>query len=493
LTNSKTIKVPSALLQCVTKQSRLRTAQLTPNDNKSFSIGTVLMVDDWYERLELNEIIGQLKTKGIDADALVRGMLADQLGDNFSILQASEWMNRPEILEHYEIDPFVPKTLYRTVEMVGQNRGRIIYALQDRVLKLLGGPKTDILLDWTSIVYYGDMAKLAKYGFSRDHRPDERQFTLGAAQLAPPYDIPIGLTIEAGNINDQTHMWRTYGQVRPFLQERSLVVFDRGANDKTNLDRIGLDKNDYLTAKKLNSSDDAIFGSFSKTAWECIDADAGVYAIKKAFPSRVNYYIFSEKLKKDHLRSRRRKAERLLAEARAIQDSLDKGKKLPKRFRINNPLVDVKYDYQTKLVAMDEEAALRLLLEDVIDGREGCFCLTSSRDMPASEALKIYRSKDAIEKLFHSLKSEIEIKPVRVWTEDAVYGVLLIGFIAQLMISLTRHFVKPVKRMSTKFIIASLQNLTETVVSMGNGLKKRFFSNFDEVNKAILAEYLCST
>jgi len=182
-----------------------------------------------------------------------------------------------------------------------------------------------------------------------------------------------------------------------------------------------------------------------------------------------------------------------MAEARSIQNSLDKGKRLPKRFRINNPLVDVRYDYQTKLVEMNGEEAERLLLDEVIDGREGCFCLTSSRDMPASEALRIYRSKDAIEKLFHSLKSEIEIKPVRVWTEDAVYGVLLIGFIAQLMISLTRHFVEPAKRMSTKFIIASLQNLTETVVLMENGNKRKFFSNFDPVNKAILADYLAET
>ena len=146
-----------------------------------------------------------------------------------------------------------------------------------------------------------------------------------------------------------------------------------------------------------------------------------------------------------------------------------------------------------KLVGMDKQAALRLLLADVIDGREGCFCLTSSKDMAATEALRIYRSKDAIEKLFHSLKSEVEIKPVRVWTEDAVFGVLLIGFIAQLMISLTRYFVKPVKRMSTKFIIASLQNLTLTLVSMGNGLKKRFYSNFNDVNRAILADFISET
>jgi len=477
----------------MTKQTKLRTNQIMPNDNKSFSIGTALMVDDWYERLGLNDIIGRHKSKGIGLDALVRGMLVDQLGDNFSVLQASEWMNRSEIREHYEIKAFNPKTLYRAVELLGHNREKIIHELQDNVLELLGRPKTDVLLDWTSIVYYGDMAKLAKYGYSRDHNPGERQLTLGAAQLAPPYDVPIGLTVEAGNVNDQVHMRSTYGQVRRLLEPGSLVVFDRGANDKSNLDRIELDRNDYLTAKKLNVSDDAVFQAFSKDAWERIDADTDVYALKRKFPSRVNYYYFSEKLKKNHLRSRRRKAERLLVEAVSIQNSLDRGKKLPKRFRINNPLVDVRYDYQTKLVSMDEEEALRLLLQDVINGREGCFCLTSSRDMPAPEALRIYRSKDAIEKLFHSLKSEIEIKPVRVWTEDAVFGVLLIGFIAQLMISLTRYFVKPVKRMSTKFIIASLQNLTLTIVSTVNGLKKRFYSNFNPVNRAILAEYLCVT
>ena len=127
------------------------------------------------------------------------------------------------------------------------------------------------------------------------------------------------------------------------------------------------------------------------------------------FPSRENYYFFSEKLKAEHLASRRRRAERLLAEARVIQTSLDDSKRLPKRFRINNPLVDVRYDYQTKLVAMGEEAERRLLFDSVVNGREGCFCMTSSRDMPAAEALRTYRIKDAIEKLFHSLKSEIEV------------------------------------------------------------------------------------
>ena len=172
--------------------------------------------------------------------------------------------------------------------------------------------------------------------------------------------------------------------MRRALDERSLVVFDKGANDKRNLDTLLYDHNDFLTSKKLNASDDKVFSSFSEDAWERIDAEDGINALKRTFPSRVDYYFFSEKLKEGHLASRRRKAERLLAEARMIQESLDEGRRLPKRFRINNPLVDVRYDYQTKLASMDEQEALRLLLDEVIDGREGCFCLVSSRDMPAA-------------------------------------------------------------------------------------------------------------
>ena len=121
-------------------------------------------------------------------------------------------------------------------------------------------------------------------------------------------------------------------------------------------------------------------------------------------------------------------------------------------------MVDVRYDYQTKLVGLEKKAAFRPFLGDVIDNQEGCFCLTSGKGMLASKAPCIY----------HSLKSEIEIKSVRVGTEDAVFGILLLGFIAQLKIYLTCYFIKSVKRMSMKFIIVAFKKLTVTVVSIGS-------------------------
>jgi len=119
-------------------------------------------------------------------------------------------------------------------------------------------------------------------------------------------------------------------------------------------------------------------------------------------------------------------------------------------------------------------------------GREGFFCLKLSKNLTLAEALVTYRKKDSIEKIFHSLKNEIEIKPVRCWKKERHIGVLLIGFIAQLFISLLRYDVKEICCVSTKFIKKSLRNLTETNVFGRNGVKMHIFSNFDDMNMMIL-------
>lgn len=127
-----------------------------------------------------------------------------------------------------------------------------------------------------------------------------------------------------------------------------------------------------------------------------------------------NYFYFSKKLQKEQLDSRARKVMRQIEEAREIQESIDKNKKLPKKFRINNVLVDVTYSFQTKLVELSEQEAIELLEEYIITGREGFFCLKSSKNLTLEQALQTYRRKDSIEKIIHSLKNEIEIKPLRV-------------------------------------------------------------------------------
>jgi len=179
---------------------------------------------------------------------------------------------------------------------------------------------------------------------------------------------------------------------------------------------------------------------------------------------------------------------RQIEEAKLIQNSIDKNKKLPKKFRINNALVDVVYSLQTKLVDLDEQEAIKLLEEHLISGREEFFCLKSSVNLTLKDALQTYRRKDSIEKIINSLKNEIQIKPLRVWSDASVYGAVIIGFIAQLFISLMRYEFNELKHKSTKFIKKSLLNLTVTVDFLKGQAKNYIYANFDPINSLIIRQ-----
>ena len=129
---------------------------------------------------------------------------------------------------------------------------------------------------------------------------------------------------------------------------------------------------------------------------------------------------------------------------------------------------------------------MRIVENASINGREVFFCLVSSENLTLGQALGTYRKKDSIEKIINSLKNEIVIKPLRVWKDESIYGALLIGFLAQLFISLIRYEHEELKHTSSKFIKISLSNLTVTMVHNRDRSNNWIYSNFDPINQVIL-------
>ena len=468
------------------KRTSLRTEIIEPNDNISFPIGTFVTVEKYYNKLSFDKIIGKHKRKGANINALVKAMVSYRLTENQSVTKAADFINRDPILEFFSLDFFEQNTLYRTLRIIGNNREEVIADIQDEIFDIFDFEHTDLNMDWTSFVLWGTKCSLGKYGYSRDKRPDKKQINVGISELREPINIPIGLTILPGNINDQVHFDHTFGQVEGHLRDGSLMVFDQGANRKKNLNRIENSKLKYLTIRPLNKSDDKTWiKNFKDMDAELVDEEKGVYGLIKVFPSRTNYMYFSEQLYEQQMEAKFRKAKRMLQEAKDLQESIENNRGLPKRFKINNPLIDCTYSYQTKLTFMSEEEAQAILKRVTITGREGFFCLVSNKDLTLIEALKIYRQKDSIEKIFHSLKNEIEIKPLRVWSDASIYGAIIIGFIAQLIISLIRFEHAELKHTSPKFIKISLSNLTVTVEYKKSNRKRYIFSNFNPISQVI--------
>lgn len=470
------------------QQTKLRTNRIKKTQNISFPVGTILAVQEYYDKLHFFDVFAGYKKKGRELNSLIQALLSYKLTENLSISKASLWINLDEVLRHFQLKPFEERTLFRVLEILGKNHEEIMSAIQDKLFEIYDFEHTNINLDWTSLLFYGTKAKLAKHGFSKDHRPDKKQITIGISELANPINIPIGLTVKEGNVNDMKHFEDTYNQVKNRLKENSLIIFDKGAHSKENVGRIRADKMKYLTAKKLNKSDDKRIKQFDKKKAKLVDSENKIYGIKFEKPNSIDYFYFSEKLQKEHLEAKQRKALRKFEEAQELQKALDNGRPLPKKYRINNELVDITITYQTKLKKLSEEEAKKLIKAAQITGREGFFCLKSSENLTLGEALATYRKKDSIEKIFHSLKNEIEIKPVRVWSDNSIYGALIIGFIAQVFISLIRYDHSELKHTSTKFIKKSLMNLTVTVEIRKNLPKRKIYSNFDPINELILLQ-----
>ena len=329
-------------------KTKIRAFPSIPNKNICVSIGSMLAVQYFYEKLNFYSIFSKHKSRGLDLNSLLIGLVSYKLTENFSIKEAGKWLNQEEILEILNLENFHEKVLYRTLEILGRNKEEILSDILGNLFSVYSFEETDINLDWTSIVLHGTKSKLGKYGYSRDHRPDKLQITVGVSELKKPINVPIGITVNKGNVLDLQHFHETYNQVKSRLKRGSLIVFDKGANTIDNIKLIQEDKMTYLTSMKLNASDDKIIENFSKDKAELIDPQKRIYGIKIIKPNSIKYFYFSESLQEKQLEAKAKTILKKLQEAKEIQEIIVKNKKLPKKFRINNELIVIDYSFSRR-------------------------------------------------------------------------------------------------------------------------------------------------
>ena len=304
----------------MTPKTKQRTNRINYNNNISFPVGTALAVKKYSEKLCFSHIFSKFKQRGVPLKGLVEALISYKLTENLSLTRGSSWINRLEVLEEFGLQSFEQKTLYRAIETIGENYQEIILDLQDVLFNQYDFVHTDINMGWSSLILWGDKANLGQYGYSRDHRPDKKQVMFGITELRKPINIPIGLTIAPGNLNDQKHFQTTLDQVKNNLRADSMIIFDKGANGKDNLNSVIASKMQFLTAKKLNASDDKLIKKFWDLDITQIDEDEGVYGFKQTFPTRFNYFFFSKKLREENITSSLRKAKRQLEQAKEIEE-----------------------------------------------------------------------------------------------------------------------------------------------------------------------------
>ena len=104
-----------------TKQFRLRTFILEPNDNKSLPIGTIACVKEYLEKLGLDDYFDGIKSRGEPLFPLVCALISYRLTENFSVEGCGRWLESKEVRNELGIRKAIShRMLNRAIDRVGE-------------------------------------------------------------------------------------------------------------------------------------------------------------------------------------------------------------------------------------------------------------------------------------------------------------------------------------------------------------------------------------
>src|SRR3989338_3724876 len=114
-------------------QTTLKPYGIKSNKNISFPVGTALAVQKYSDKLDFKDIFSRFKKRGADITKLIEALLSYKLTENQSISRASDWINRPAVLDQFSLQAFEERTLFRVLEILGENYEEIIQLVQDQI------------------------------------------------------------------------------------------------------------------------------------------------------------------------------------------------------------------------------------------------------------------------------------------------------------------------------------------------------------------------
>jgi len=276
----------------------------------------------------------------------------------------------------------------------------------------------------------GDL-KLVEYGYAKDDKG------LPIINYSMAYDTqnrePLFYEEYPGSIVDISQLQYMLEKAQGYGYKQVGFILDRGYFCKENIEF--MDKCGYDFVMMVKGMSDLVNelvminkGRFENKR-ECNIRKYGVYGTTV----KRKLYVTDDRDRYFHIYHSRGK---MASEAEAVEDKIERLSAYldRKKGEIYEPTESVKEyfdtfcDNGTFLFAREKK--------DVIE-REialcGYFCIVTSKKMTAKEAIELYKSRDASEKLFRGDKSYLGNNSYRVYTDEAVSAKIFIEFVALIL------------------------------------------------------------
>lgn len=348
-------------------------------------LGTV----GWYGRTALEELLGD-KLKGVNEDLLYR--VSDKL-----------YKKREEI------------------EAVLARRERELFSLDETI----------ILYDLTSTYFegLGGGNEKAEYGYSRDHRPDQKQVVVGL--VLDREGFPKAHRVWKGNMRDPESL----GEILEMLGERvdteegkrATVVMDRGLATEKNLEMVRERGYTYIVATRQREGKQW-FGEIEKEKFIALkENEKGEVEVEgqvRRLGEEVVVLCYSKRREAKEGAIRERFRGRFEEDAQKLKKRVESGKLKNERKiheaigRLRERYPRVARYYELELGAAEGggwEFRWAVNKEDVQEDeeRDGMYVLRTNRvDLRDREIWSLYVMLSRVESSFRYLKSTLGIRPL---------------------------------------------------------------------------------
>ncbi len=428
-------------------------------------------------------VFSKIAGKAKDFQEIIKSLIYNKLTDNVSINQIPN-IYPEEAFEYLGLDETpAERTFYRTIERLGDKFDFVLERHQQFLVKNNLVSKEQFV-DFSSTYFEGTKPELGALGYSRDGAPGKKQITFGISTGIN--NIPTALTIQKGNVQDKTHFDHIFNVAKKVLEKGSILIFDCGANTKTNKKMVRKGEYHYLTLKaKKKKSYRSIIQFFlqekKKGDMVRFEMNDSIYeCVKLVKDNETNYIFFSEKLYQEQLLKREKKYQKLLEKNDKDLKKVKKGKNLGS--------VITKEGYI--ILHGSIQKTLAPISNPFINGLEGFFALESSVDDEPEKILSLYKDRDKAEKFIRGLKDGLELRPIRHWSDLAVKGYLLLTFLTNFLVNLTLYLAKKPIVKDIRLLRKFLNNLTLTVAYPPNAFKFTVLSNISNEVISILGDFI---
>ena len=413
-----------------------------------------LVYEKIWQELGISRWIKDIKTRSkIEIEEILKQLVFQRLLTPSS--KKSAYDHRENYVDFR--NDLILEDYYRVLDIIYDEKEKLEKHLNSTLKKKFNRELNVVLYDVTT--YYFESVKkdeIKGFGFSKDNKVNQVQVVMGL--LIDNNGIPVGYELYPGNTSEFSTLYPVIKDLKEkYKLKKVIVAADRGLNSGKNLlllKELGLD---YVMAYKLKGAKKEIKEKLFEDGYT-IEKEIKYKLIEHVKEIRVDGKVekiqdnlllgYSEKRAKKDKADRQRlldKADKLLNKPSMMKQELKKGGK--KFIKVTKGNLDIELD-----VKQIEEA----------EKMDGFFAIEySQKELTGREVREIYGSLWKIEDSFRVLKTNLEARPIFVWSEKRIRAHFLICYLA---LVIERYLEKLLKdnnvNLSTAKIQEAIRNTT---------------------------------